>query len=261
MNDFFKKYPKAIIGMVHCLPLPGTARFSDLSQVRTQALADALTLQKAGYDAIMIENMGDAPYAEKMDLAQITAMSAIAEMIKEAVDLPLGIDCAFSDYRSALAIAKAVGADFIRIPVFIDTVVYANGIIYPSAHDALIYRREIGAEKVLIMADLQVKHTHMLVNDMSIEESAKLAEASGADAVVVTGVLTGKPTSIEDIEQVKKVVTVPVYVGSGVSVKNIKDQLSIASGVIVGSSLKDRGEVSLPVDFDLAKELIEAYKK
>jgi predicted TIM-barrel enzyme len=101
----------------------------------------------------------------------------------------------------------------------------------------------------------------MLVNDMSIEESAKLAEASGADAVVVTGVLTGKPTSIEDIEQVKKVVTVPVYVGSGVSVKNIKDQLSIASGVIVGSSLKDRGEVSLPVDFDLAKELIEAYKK
>ena len=210
MNDFFKTHPKAIIGMVHCLPLPGTVNFKDnLATVRAQALADATTLFKAGVDAIMIENMGDEPYGITMELEQTAALAAIAEMIKKEVPLPLGIDCAFSDYKSSLAIAKAVGAEFVRIPVYVDTVIYGNGIINPSARDAQLYRRKINGEHIKIMADLQVKHTFMLNSAISVLDSLHLAEAAFADAVVITGSVTGSSASIDDLITIKKHAKVP----------------------------------------------------
>ncbi len=51
--DFSKK---PIIGMVHCLPLPGTMKFKDnMAEIIAQAVSDAKTLEKAGVDAIIIE--------------------------------------------------------------------------------------------------------------------------------------------------------------------------------------------------------------
>lgn len=262
MKKFLKENPKAVVGMVHCLPLPGTPRYiDDLRRVKEQAVNDAVMLEKTGFSAIMIENMGDAPYKEKMELEQVTALTAIAEAIKSKISVPLGIDCAFSDYKASLAIAKAVGADFIRIPVFVDTVIFSDGIIYPSAHDALIYRKKIMAENIAILADIQVKHTHMLNPNIPLEESAKLAEASGADAIVVTGVLTGVAASTEDLKRIKSLVKLPVFVGSGVNHKNIKEQLEIVDGMVVGSSIKPNGNVELPVDEVLCKSLIAQIKK
>ena len=259
MHNFFQKNTKAIIGMIHCLPLPGTVKFNgDLQKVRDQALNDAHTLAMAGVHAIMIENMGDEPYGITMQLEQVTSMCAIAELIKNSVDLPLGIDCAFSDYRSALAIAKAVGADFVRIPVYVDTVIFSDGIAYPCAHDAQLYRKKIGAEDVLIMADLQVKHTYMLSDKISLIDSYHLAVSNGADAVIVTGKVTGSATSTNELKAIKDIAQVPVYVGSGVNKNNIMEQLAIADGVIVGSSLKPHGDVSLPVELKLTKELLSA---
>jgi membrane complex biogenesis BtpA family protein len=259
--DFFKKYPKAVVGMIHCLPLPGTPNFkNNLPEVKKQALEDALVLKEAGFTCIMIENMGDVPYQETLELEQITALTAIAQEIKEKVDLPLGIDCAFSDYKASLAIAKAVGAEFIRIPVFVDTVIFSGGIIYPSNREALVYRKHLQAEDIAILVDIQVKHTYMLNPNVTLEESAKLAEANGADAIVVTGVLTGVAASNEDLRKIKNLVKIPVYVGSGVNHKNIKEQLEIVDGMIVGSSIKPQGKVELPVDYELAKSLIAEIK-
>ena len=262
MKKFLRDYPKAVVGMVHCLALPGTPRFNDdLDKVKAQAVNDAVVLEKCGFSAIMIENMGDAPYKEKMELEQVTALTAIAEAIKQKISVPLGIDCAFSDYKASLAIAKAVGADFIRIPVFVDTVIFSDGIVYPSARDALSYRKKIMAEDIAILADIQVKHTHMLNPNITLEESAKLAENSGADAIVVTGVLTGVSASTEDLKKIKKLVKIPVFVGSGVNHKNIQEQLEIVDGMVVGSSIKPEGKVELPVDEGLCKSLIAEIKK
>lgn len=261
MRPFLKKNPKAVVGMVHCLPLPGTFGFKDnLDEVKEQALHDAVTLKEAGFTAIMIENMGDVPYAEVMEVEQITALSAIAQMIKEEVDLPLGVDCAFSDYRSALAIAKAVGASFVRIPVFVDTVVFSDGLIYPSARKALAYREKIKADDVAILADIQVKHSYMLSQAIDLKESAKLAEANGADAIVVTGMKTGQAASLDDLKMIKDLVKIPVFVGSGVNHKNIKEQLEVVDGCVIGSSIKPNGVIEKPVDFELSKRLIENSK-
>ena len=116
----------------------------------------------------------------------------------------------------------------------------------------------MGLEHVKILADVQVKHTHMLNPQITVEMSAKDAASNGADGIIVTGSLIGAETPIDMLQRVQKVVKVPVLAGSGVNAKNIHDQLQIADGCIIGSSLKKDGILTNPIDFDLVREVVEA---
>jgi len=253
--DFSKKL---IIGMVHCLPLPGSAGYKDnMNKIINQAMEDAITLEKAGVNAIIVENTGDTPFNINLDNIQVAALSAVSAFVAEKVNLPIGIDAAMNDYKTALSIAKVIDADFIRIPVFVDTVEFYGGVITPCAREAVLYRKSIGADDVKIFADIQVKHTHMLLSTVSIENSASAAISCGADALIVTGTHTGEQTPIEMIERVKAMSSIPVIIGSGVSNSNIKIQLGIADGAIIGSSLKVGGNIENPISFELTKALID----
>lgn len=255
----FRLKDKSIIGMVHTLPLPGTVHYKDnLDEIIARAVQEARTLSEGGVDAIMIENMMDTPFSETIETEQVTALTLIANEVREAVDLPTGINAAFNDYKAALAVAHATGADFIRIPVYVDTMVYSGGIIQPCAKEAVRYRKHLNAEHIAIFADIQVKHAHPLTPEIPIEESAINAVTSGADAIVVTGSGTGSETPLETIERVKDVVDVPVLIGSGVNSKNISAQLKVADAAIVGSSLKDDKDISKPVSLERTKTLIQA---
>ncbi len=248
-----------VIGMVHCLALPGTPNFcGDMKKVIDQAVTDAITLEKSGMDAIIIENMGDGPFGINLDIEQSCALAAISALVAQKVNLPIGIDAAMNDYATAFSIAKAIGADFVRLPVFVDTVEFFGGIIKPCAREAMKFRQNLGAENVKILADIQVKHTHMLLPHVTIEDSAKSAEACGADAIIVTGTHIGVETPIDIIKRVKQVTKLPVIAGSGVKTTNIKEQLQIADGAIVGSSLKEGGNIENPVSLELCTELIRA---
>jgi membrane complex biogenesis BtpA family protein len=261
-TEFFGLQKQFIIGMVHCLPLPGTPNYGgDMKKLTDQAVNDAITLQKAGVDAIIVENMGDDPFAEKLDVAQSTALAAVSMAVHQSVKLPIGIDAAMNDYKSAISIAQAIGGDFVRIPVFVDTVeFYGCGIIGPCAREAMCYRKQLGAENIKIFADIQVKHTHMVLPNVTLEDSARAAQGCGADALIVTGARIGMETPIEMIQRVKKIVKIPVIAGSGVNTANIKEQMKIADGAIVGSSLKEGGNISNPISFDLTRALIKALR-
>lgn len=259
MGALFSLPKPYIIGMVHCLPLPGTAGFDgDVEKISAQAVADAHTLVRAGIDALIVENMGDGPFAARLDTAQVSALAVAAARVKDAVSVPLGIDAAFNDYEAAISIAKALNADFVRIPVFVDTVVYYGGILEPCARQAVLYRKALRAESVKILADIQVKHTHLLVPGVTIEESAKNAAACGADGIIVTGSAIGTETPLDMIERVKKVVKIPVIAGSGVNADNIKAQMAIADGAIIGSSLKEGGVITNPISYQLTRNVLAA---
>ncbi len=257
--DFNKKL---IIGMVHCLPLPGTMKFKDnMEEIIEQAVNDAKTLEKAGVDAIIIENMGDDPFGVKLDIAQVTALAAVSALVAKEVSLPIGIDAAMNDYETSLSIAKAIGASFVRIPVFVDTVEFYGGIITPVARKATLYRKSINAEDVLIFADIQVKHTHMVLSSVSIEDSARSAMDCGADAIIVTGTHIGVETPMEIIQKVKAMANIPVIIGSGVKTLNIKSQLELADGAIVGSSMKEGGVLTNPISYQLTRDIVDAKNK
>ncbi len=124
----------------------------------------------------------------------------------------------------------------------------------------MIFRKNLQAEDIKILADIQVKHTHMVLPHVSIEDSAKAAESCGADAIIVTGTHIGVETPIDIIKRVRNVTKLPLIAGSGVKTSNIKEQLSIADGAIVGSSLKEGGIIENPVSLKLSSELINALK-
>ena len=258
-ENFLGKGSQTIIGMVYCLPLPGTPGFDgDFQKIIDQAVQDAIILEKAGVDAVIVENMGDTPFAALLDKAQIVALTAAAQKVRDAVKIPIGIDAAFNDCETSLAIAGMCGADFVRIPVFVDTVLFSDGIIYPCARKCVNYRKAMGLEHVKILADVQVKHAHMLNPQITVEMSAKDAVGNGADGIIVTGALIGAETPLDMIQRVQKAVKVPVFAGSGVNSKNIHDQLQIADGCIIGSSLKKDGVLTNPIDYDLVREVVEA---
>ena len=261
MKELLGLGSKTVIGMVHCLPLPGTAGFEDnMEKIFSQAIKDAKTLEEAGCDALIIENMGDGPFNDFLDIEQTVALTAVSTLVKEAVSIPIGIDAAFNDYKSSLSIAKAIGAEFVRIPVFVDTVMFYNGVLNACSRDAVLFRRKIHAENVKILADIQVKHTYMVNPTITIKDSAKMAVSCLADGIIVTGRAIGTETPIDMIKQVKEVVNVPVIAGSGVNANNISEQLNIADGAIIGSSLKEGGKISNPISFELTRKVLQGLE-
>lgn len=260
MSDLFDKKP--IIGMVHCLPLPGTAKYGGSMQaVKRRALEDARTLERAGVDAVMVENMNDDPVGVHMDAEQFAALAAVSALVREEISVPMGVDAAFCDWEASLTIAYAVGADFIRVPVFVDAVMTAAGIVMPSARQVLCKRRQLGAESIKLLCDVQVKHSHMLVPGISVEESARMAVENGADAIIVTGAHTGSAAPIDVLRQLRRWVEIPLLVGSGFSAENAAEQMPLIDGAIVGSAFKRGGSVMGPIDFELTSEVMRAVKE
>lgn len=242
-KDFFGS-EKAIIGMVHLRALPGSPGWDGNRDLLVKnALSDAFSLEAGGVNALMIENFSDTPYTATLSLEQSAALASMTALIKAKSSIPTGVDAAFCDYKSAFACALAAGAEFVRLAVFVDTVIGSSGVMYPCCGEALKYRKQIRAEHIKILADIQVKYTHNLLKSVSLEESAANAQACGADSIIVTGSHTGVATPMETIERTRKVVDIPLIIGSGFNRQNAATQIAVADGAIVGTSLKVQGLV------------------
>jgi membrane complex biogenesis BtpA family protein len=242
--------PKYVIGMVHLLPLPGSPRWAgEVSEVLERAVADARALEAGGIDGLIVENFGDAPFCKgRAEAHTVSAMTLAVAAVREAVGIPVGVNVLRNDSKSALAIACVTGASFIRVNVHTGVMVTDQGFIEGDAYGTMRYRRQLGAD-VKILADVLVKHAAPL-GQQSIERAAKDTAYRGlADALVVTGSGTGEPTEMEDLVRTKEAVPeIPVLVGSGVHEDNVAQLLSVADGVIVGTSLKQGGVTTNPID-------------
>jgi membrane complex biogenesis BtpA family protein len=84
-------------------------------------------------------------------------MAVIAEELRKASGLPIGINVLRNDAQSALAVALASGASFIRVNVHVGAAETDQGRIEGKAYQTLRYRKAIGAS-VAIFADVFVKH-------------------------------------------------------------------------------------------------------
>jgi len=82
-----------------------------------------------------------------------------------------------------------------------------------------------------------------------------------ADALIVSGVGTGKAADIGDVERVRAACPgAKILLGSGVNVSNATNYLHLADGVIVGSSLKRNGKLHDPVDARRVGALAKALR-
>ena len=252
---------RALIGVVHLAPLPGTPKSADpVDRIVAKAVGEAERYASAGYGGIIIENMGDRPYlARTVGPEIVAAMTAAGQAVTAAVDLPVGVQVLAGANREALAVALAVGAAFIRVEGFVFAHVADEGVLQSDAGELLRYRSAIGADDVRVFADIKKKHSsHSVTADVDLVETAAAAEFFLADGVVVTGTSTGEPTDSADVDAVARRVNVPTLVGSGVTPDNIDDYRH-ADALIVGSYVKHGGVWSNDIDPDRLETLARAF--
>ncbi|NJE05382.1 BtpA/SgcQ family protein [Thermococcus sp. M36] len=249
---------KPLIGMVHLKPLPGSYLYDgDLDGVVEAALRDARTIEKAGFDAIMVENFGDVPFPKYVDKTTVAAFTAVAKALRDEISLPLGINVLRNDGIAAYSIAYAVKADFIRVNVLSGVAYTDQGVIEGIAHE-LAKLRKLLPSKIQVFADVHVKHA---VHFAEFEDSLRdTVERGLADAVVVSGKATGKPVDVGRLALAKKISPVPVIVGSGTTYDNLPELWKHADGFIVGTWIKRGGNVENEVSLERTKKLVELVK-
>lgn len=255
--------PNPIIGVVHLLPLPTSARWGgSLSAVISRAEQEATALAAGGVDALIVENFFDAPFPkDQVDPAVVSAMTLVVDRLRDLVMLPMGINVLRNDAMSAMAIASIVKVEFIRVNVLTGVMTTDQGIIEGKAHQLLRYRRELGS-KVAIFADVLVKHGRPLGTPNLTTAVQETIERGLADAVILSGWATGSPPNLEDLELAKAASGgTPVFIGSGASWENISQLMIAADGVIVASSLKRQGKITEPIDPTRVSQFVEAARK
>ena len=258
---------KAIIGMVHVKALPGTPLYDEkkgFPYIVEAALKDAEALYSAGVDGIQIENQWDRPFLREHEMGPevVSCLTYIATIIKQHVPTPLGIQVHINGCSQAIAIAKATGCRWIRAFEMANAYISNSGYIESVGPQLLRYRRTIDADDVMVFGDFHVKHgSHSITADRSLEEEAHDVESFLCDAAIITGVATGTPPDAEACRRVKSHLSIPLLVGSGVSVKNLDDLWPAVDGAIVGSSFKHNGDLSNPIDPSLVKEFVDKARE
>jgi membrane complex biogenesis BtpA family protein len=254
---------RALIGVIHLQALPGTpgSKF-DIEKITSLAVDEGRKYKDAGFHGLVIENTHDRPYLKAGVGPEITAaMAVVSAEVRRTSGLPLGIQVLAGANNSALAVALASGASFVRVEGFVFAHVADEGLIEASAGPLLRYRRMIGAEHIRVFGDVKKKHSaHAITADVDIVETAKAAAFFGVDGVIVSGLATGEPASPEEVSSVSRAVSVPTLVGSGITAENIANYRD-ADAFIVGSSIKKDGLWSNDMDLHRTQELVGAFRR
>jgi uncharacterized protein len=252
-----------IIGVVHLLPLPTSARWGgSLSAIIDRAEQEAVALASGGVNSIIIENFFDAPFPKsRVDPAVVSAMTTVVSRLRALVSMPIGINVLRNDSLSAMAIASCTGAAFIRVNVLSGVMATDQGLIEGCAYELLKYRRELGSD-VKIIADVLVKHAQPLSSSDITTAVHETIDRGLADAIILSGIATGNPPSLEDLKQAKSAAgNTPIIIGSGADFSNISSLMQFADGVIVSSSLKRQGKIENSIDPIRVSQFVEAMRQ
>jgi membrane complex biogenesis BtpA family protein len=243
-----------LVGVIHLAPLPGSPRDAgELRSTAERAAEEARVLEGAGFDGVIVENFGDAPFfAGAVPAITVAAMTVCASAVRVAAPgLVLGVNVLRNDAEAALSIAHVVDAGFVRVNVHTGARVTDQGVVEGRAAETLRLRRALGAGRVAIWADVDVKHSHPLGSspaDASVsQEAAELVHRGLADAVLVTGSGTARPVDPERLRAVRAAVAVPVLVASGATEAMLPALAEHAHGVVVGSALREGGRPAAPL--------------
>jgi membrane complex biogenesis BtpA family protein len=255
---------KPLIGVIHVGALPGTPRSrAGVDELTDTAVREAAVYRDGGVDALMIENMHDAPYLRgSVGPEVVAAMAVVGRAVKSETKLPVGVQILAGANLEAIAVAHAAGLDYVRVEAYTFAHVADEGIIESSAAELLRFRRKIGADGVRVWADVKKKHaSHAITADVSLGETAAAVEFMLGDAVIVTGSTTGEPPRASDVREAKSHCRIPVLLGSGVTVENVSEFYDTADGFIVGSYFKESGLWSNTVERARVERLVNAAQR
>lgn len=254
--------PRALIGVIHLEALPGAPRYGgSMTALRDAVARDAEALATAGFDAVIVENFGDTPFfAGTVPPETVAAMTALCDRAREVSGLPLGVNVLRNDGVSALAVAVATGAAFVRVNVLVGARVTDQGLVQSDAARLARSRVSMGASGVGLAADVDVKHSKPLgAPDDVGDEAREAVERSMADAVIVSGMRTGRAADKAVARRVREAVPeTPLWLGSGATAETLPAWLTLVDAVIIGSALRSDGRAGGPIDPVCARRVASA---
>ena len=254
--------PKPIIGMAHLPALPGTPLYDTaggMAKVRDWVRRDLAALQEGGIHAVMFCNENDRPYRLDADPASVAGLADVVASLRGELSVPFGVDVLW-DPRATLAVAAATGAAFVR-EIFAGAFAGDFGLWVRSAGDAFRYRRELGAEGVRLLFNINAEFAAPVAPRPLPDVARSIVFSSNPDALCVSGPITGQPVDASGLAEVAAAVRgsgVPVLVNTGFRASQAAELLRHADGAVVGSSLKVDGVTWNPVDPDRVRELMAA---
>ncbi len=250
----------ALLGCVGARPLPGCHAYAGepVAEIREAAVRDAVAMAEGGLDGIILQDIGNLPVPRRARPETVAMMTALGLAIREAVSLPLGVSLLEEDPSAALAIARAIGAGFVRIKVYVGAMVGAEGIAEGGALEALEARRRLGDPLIELWADVHDR-TRVPLGEMSLEEAAWDAVWFGkADGLIVTGRTVEQ--SLEWIRRVRARTGARIWIGGSVSPENVREVAPEVDGIIVATSLKVGHDLLRPVDPQAVRRLVTALR-
>ncbi len=263
LKELFGK-EKPVIAMSHFPPLPGTPLHDPKMGVEDMINsmgADLQILLDAGVDGILFCNEGDRPYTLQPGFEAATVMTRVITQLAPR-DRPFGVDYLWNS-RLALAVGLATGASFAR-GVFTGVYESDMGLWQTDAAAMLRYRHAIGADHIRLFHNVTPEFASFLGTRSAGERAKSAVVSSLVDVILVSGMTAGMEPDLDTLKEVKEAVSdvVPVLLNTGGKAENIKRYLTVADGVIVGSSLKVDGYTWNRVDekraWTFMKTVIEA---
>ncbi len=254
-----------LFGVIHVPPMPADPKHdgqTPFSGVVEAALRDAETLASGGVDGLIVENFGSAPFfkgsgGQPIPAHQAAVLTMITSRCVADFGLPVGVNCLRNDAMTALGIAAAAGARFVRVNVHIGAYLTDQGIIEGEAAATLRYRSELGSG-TQVWADVLVKHAEPLVPTDPEQAVADTVHRGLADAIIVTGKATGAGVDLDRLESCRSAAPdTPIYIGSGFQPDVVERLAPLVEGAIVGTWLKHEGRVERPVDGSRVRQLVE----
>jgi len=252
---------KPLIGVVHLPPLhrpgrPGT----DIEDLIDYAVNEALKLERASFDAVIVENYGDKPFHMTYtgDHTVASLMTAIVREVSRNTSLIVGVNILRNDGVAALSSAFAGGARFIRVNSYCETRLTPEGIMKPIGAYVEDIRLSI-PRYIAVFADVDVKHSYGLT---PVEHAVReCIERGFMDAVVVSGSRTGAAPDPGYVASIRALASgKPVILGSGLTLDNIGLYWNIVDGFIVGTSIKIDGTDS-PIALEKAVALARRVRE
>jgi uncharacterized protein len=261
--DFLGDKTKVVIAMAHIGALPGAPLYDvdgGIAKLIEGVIKDIDNLQAGGVDAVMFGNENDRPYLFKAPPEGVAAMTAVVEAAKPHLKVPFGVNYLW-DPVASVAIGAATGASFVR-EIFTGVFASDMGLWRPDAAGALRLRRHLGRDDMKLLFNINAEFAHPL-DERPIALRAKSAVFSSlADAILVSGPLTGEPVDRSNLTSVREAVrSVPVLANTGVTVDNVRDILAIADGVVIGTHFKVDGQTWNPVEAKRVKRFMDVVAK
>ena len=253
---------KVVVAMAHVGALPGAPLHDaagGMAALIDAVAADVEKLQAGGVDAIMFGNENDRPYLTRASPEGIAAMTAVVAAIRPMLRVPFGVNYLW-DPAASVAIAVATGAAFVR-EIFTGVFASDMGLWTPDAAAAVRLRATLGRPDLKLMFNINAEFAHSLDRRDIALRARSAVFSSLADAVLVSGPITGQPARMDDLAAVAAAVApVPVFANTGVNRDNVADVMRLADGCVIGTHFKVDGNTWNAVDGDRVRRFMDVVE-